>query len=60
MARPESRFCIDIVILLLDKMVFEHAKQSELNLYMNTPYLINQITSSNQSSVSAALVFLDG
>ena len=32
MARPESRFCVDIVTLLLDKMLFGHAEQSELNL----------------------------
>ena len=33
MARPESRFCVDIVILLLDKMLFGYAEQSELKLY---------------------------
>ena len=32
MARPQSRFCVDIVILLLDKMFFGHAEQSELKL----------------------------
>jgi len=32
MARPESRFCVDIVNLLLDKMLFGHAEQSELKL----------------------------
>ena len=32
MARPESRICVDIVILLLDKMLFGHAEQSELKL----------------------------
>ena len=32
MAHPESRFCVDIVILLLNKMLFEHAEQSELKL----------------------------
>ena len=32
MARPESRFCVDIVKLLLDKMLFDHAEQSELKL----------------------------
>ena len=31
-ARPQSRFCVDIVILLLDNMFFGHAKQSELKL----------------------------
>ena len=29
MARPKSRFCVYIVILLLDKMLFGHAEQSE-------------------------------
>ena len=32
MARPESRFYVGIVILLLDKMLFGHAEQSELKL----------------------------
>ena len=32
MARPESRFFVDIVNLLLDKMLFGHAEQSELKL----------------------------
>ena len=32
MARPESRLCVDIVILLPNKMLFEHAEQSELKL----------------------------
>ena len=32
MARPESRLCDSIVILLLDKMLFVHAEQSELKL----------------------------
>ena len=32
MARPESRFCVDIVNLLLDKMLFGHTEQSELKL----------------------------
>ena len=32
MARAESRFCVDIVILLLDKILFGHAEQSELKL----------------------------
>ena len=32
MAHPESRFFVDIVILLLNKMLFEHAEQSELKL----------------------------
>ena len=32
MARPQSRFCVDIVILLLDKMLFGHAEQSALKL----------------------------
>ena len=32
MARSESRFFVDIVILLLNKMLFEHAEQSELKL----------------------------
>ena len=32
MARPRSLFCVDIVILLLDKMLFGHAEQSTLKL----------------------------
>ena len=32
MARPESRFPVEIVILLLDKMLFGHAEQSKLKL----------------------------
>ena len=32
MARSQSRFCVDIVILLLDNMFFGHAEQSELKL----------------------------
>ena len=32
MARSKSRFCVDIVILLLDKMLFGHAEQSDLKL----------------------------
>ena len=30
MARLESRICVDIIILLLDKMLFGHAEQSKL------------------------------
>ena len=32
MAHSQSRFCVDVVMLLLDKMCFGHAKQSELKL----------------------------
>ena len=32
MARQESRFCDNIVILLLDKMLFVNAEQSEMKL----------------------------
>ena len=40
MARPESRFCVDIVNLLLDKMLFGPAEQSELKL-MGLSYTVN-------------------
>ena len=39
MARPESRFCVDIVNLLLDKMLFGHA-ESELKL-IGLSYTVN-------------------
>ena len=32
MAGPESRFYVDIVILLLDKMLFGHVEQTESEL----------------------------
>ena len=40
MARPESRFCVNIVNLLLDKMLFGHAEQSELKL-IGLSYTVN-------------------
>ena len=37
MARLESRFCVDIGILLLDKMLFGHEEQSESKI-IRLPY----------------------
>ena len=42
MARPESRFCVDIVILLLDKMLFGHVEQSELKIILLSYTLITR------------------
>ena len=35
MARPESRFRVDTFNMLLEKMLFGHAEQSELKLDCN-------------------------
>ena len=40
MARPESRFCVDIVNLLLGKILFGQAEQSELKL-IGLSYTVN-------------------
>ena len=42
MTRPQSRFCVDIDILLLDKMLFGHAEQSALKFIRLSYTLINR------------------
>ena len=58
MALPESRFFVDIVILLLDKMLFGHAEQSELKLIGLSLGRSNG-TPSRCFETSIALFFLD-